>query len=126
MEKDKKKSKGYWFIDSQGTIAHAAYFDPKFTYRRQELGNFFWDEKLAYYHLQRLKVWNKLSKWSRPFSEDEPNFYIVYDPHSGEIEVLESDIYHYGALVFDSEEEAKEAILVVGDKDVKKYYLGVE
>ena len=69
----------------------------------------------------------ELRKFSRPFKEDEYNYFIQIHPSHNNI-VTESDDYcqTQGTIYFESTAIANEAIDAIGENRIKKYIFGVE
>ena len=81
----------------------------------------------AEFAVEKLKVEAELRKFSRPFKEDEYNYFIQIHPSRNNI-VTESDDYYptQGTIYFESTTIANEAIDTVGKERIKKYIFGVE
>ena len=94
---------------------------------RYRIGNIFKTEEQAEFAVEKLKVEAELRKFSRPFKEDEYNYFIQIHPSHNNI-VTESDDYYQtqGTIYFESTTIANEAIDTVGEERIKKYIFGVE
>lgn len=108
----------YWFIDAEGRVNFTEYGinDYDIDDERLSIGNVFETEEEA-----------ELRKYSRPFKEDENNFFIQTNSSHNNI-VIDADDYSQiqGVIYFESQEIAQQAIQSVGEERVKKYIFGVE
>ena len=117
----------YWRIDDNGSVDNSIYNDYYTDNHRQAIGNFFQTKQQAEFAVEKLKVEAELRKFSRPFKEDEYNYFIQIHPSHNNI-VTESDDYYQtqGTIYFESTTIANEAIDTVGEERIKKYIFGVE
>ena len=117
----------YWRIDDRGSVDNCMYNNYYTDNHRQAIGNFFKTKEQAEFALEKLKVEVELRKFSRPFKEDEYNYFIQIHPSRNNI-VTESDDYYptQGTIYFESTTIANEAIDTVGKERIKKYIFGVE
>ena len=92
-----------------------------------KIGNFFKTEEQAEFVVEKLKVEAELRKFSRPFEYGKFNHYLFLDIDG---DSFRTDFTSYcppqGAIYFESEEKAQQAIKSVGKERVKKYLFGVE
>ena len=118
---------GYWYIDDYGYILSEKWDGLDFEEFRLEIGNVFKTKEQAEFSVEKLKVEAELRKFSRPFKEDEYNYFIQIHPSHNNI-VTESDDYYQtqGTIYFESTEKAQQAIDAVGEERIKKYIFGVE
>ena len=118
---------GYWYIDDYGYILSEKWGGLDFEEFRLEIGNVFKTKEQAEFSVEKLKVEAELRKYSRPFKEDEYNYFIQIHPSHNNI-VTESDDYYQtqGTIYFESTEKAQQAIDAVGEERIKKYIFGVE
>lgn len=117
----------YWRIDDRGSVDNSLYNDYYTDKRRQAIGNFFKTKKQAEFAAEKLKVEAELRKFSRPFEYGKFNYYLFFDIDGNSII---TDFTSYcppqGAIYFESEEKAQQAIEAVGIDRIKKYIFGVE
>ena len=94
---------------------------------RMAMGNIFKTKEQAEFAVEKLKVEAELRKFSRPFKEDEYNYFIQIHQSHNNI-VTESDDFYQtqGTIYFESTTIANEAIDTVGEDRIKKYIFGVE
>ena len=117
----------YWRIDDRGSADNCMYNNYYTDNHRQAIGNFFKTKEQAEFAQEKLKVEAELRKFSRPFKEDEYNYFILFDSSYNNIVVDSDDCYQtQGTFYFDSEKIALEAIDTVGEYHIKKYIFGVE
>ena len=94
---------------------------------RMAIGNVFKTEDEAEFALEKLKVEAELRKFSRPFEYGKFNYCLLFDIDGNN---FRTDVTSYcpsqGAIYFESEEKAQEAVSTVGEERVKKYIFGVE
>ena len=94
---------------------------------RYRIGNIFKTEEQAEFAVEKLKVEAELRKYSRPFEYGKFNHYLFLDIDG---DSFRTDFTSYcppqGAIYFESEEKAQEAVSTVGKERVKKYIFGVE
>ena len=89
---------------------------------RMAIGNVFRAEEQAEFAVEKLKVEAELRKFSKPFEDDISDWYIFYDTESQRI-YTDSRMYcqTQGAIYFESEQVAQQAIELVGEERIKKY-----
>jgi len=94
---------------------------------RFKIGNIFKTEEQAEVAVEKLKVEAELRKFSRPFGNGKSNIEFYYD-HEFDGIMFNSmkSSQTQGAIYFESEEKAQQAIETVGVERVKKYIFGVE
>ena len=94
---------------------------------RYRIGNIFKTEEQAEFAVEKLKVEAELRKFSRPFEYGKFNHYLFLDIDG---DSFRTDFTSYcppqGAIYFESEEKAQEAVSTVGKERVKKYLFGME
>ena len=117
----------YWYITSDAGIGMSSW--EEFEYQKEQLsiGNIFRTREEAEFALEKLKVEAELRKFSKPFEDDISDWYIFYDTESQRI-YTDSRMYcqTQGAIYFESEQVAQQAIELVGEDRIKKYIFGVE
>ena len=118
---------GYWYIDDYGYILSEKWGGLDFEEFRLEIGNVFKTKEQAEFSVEKLKVEAELRKYSRPFEYGKFNHYLFLDIDG---DSFRTDFTSYcppqGAIYFESEEKAQEAVSTVGKERVKKYIFGVE
>ena len=117
----------YWFLSGGGTIDDSFYTDSHVDNKRLGMGNMFETRQQAQFALEKLKVEAELRKFSRPFENGKFNHYIFFYVDGNYIEVGYKNACHsQGAIYFESEDKAQQAIQSVGEERIKKYIFGVE
>ena len=117
----------YWGVNAKGKVFCDTWEGFKFEKDMLSIGNVYQTENEAVLAVEKLKVEAELRKFSRPFKEDEYNYFIQIHPSHNNI-VTESDDYYQtqGTIYFESTTIANEAIDTVGEERIKKYLFGVE
>ena len=116
----------YWFIDDEGGMSSTFYKNYYLDIYRQKIGNIFRTEEEAEFAVKKLKVEAELRKFSRPFTYHETNWYLIMDFDKEVHYSYKWDDVAQGAIYFESEEKAQQAIESVGIDRIKKYIFGVE
>ena len=117
----------YWFLSGGGTIDDSFYTDSHVDNKRMGMGNMFRTRQEAEFAVEKLKVEAELRKFSRPFEKGEYNSYIFFYIDGDYLEVgYKVSTPSQGAIYFESEEKAQQAISTVGEDRIKKYIFGVE
>ena len=117
----------YSYINTYGGV-ESDIWEGHFAERNMvKIGNFFKTEEQAEFAVEKLRVEAELRKFSRPFKEDEYNYFIQIHPSHNNI-VTDSDDYYQtqGTIYFESTAIANEAIDAIGENRIKKYIFGVE
>ena len=117
----------YWYININGDVTSGKW--EKFDIEKDmlEIDNVFGAKEQAKLAVEKLRVEAELRKFSRPFKEDEYNYFIQIHPSHNNI-VTDSDDYYQtqGTIYFESTTIANEAIDAIGENRIKKYIFGVE
>lgn len=117
----------YWYISLFGSILSEDWIGDPSEKRVLEVGNVYKTEQQARFALEKLKVEAELRKFSRPFEYGKFNYCLLFDIDGNN---FRTDVTSYcpsqGAIYFESEEKAREAIKSVGEERIKKYIFGVE
>ena len=117
----------YWRIDDRGSVDNCMYNNYYTDNHRQAIGNFFKTEEQAEFAVEKLKVEAELRKFSRPFEEDENNYYLEYRSSDKAVTTYCCQRYQtQGVIYFESSEKAQQAIESVGEERIKKYIFGEE
>lgn len=91
-----------------------------------KIGNFFKTEEEAEFEVEKLKVEAELRKFSRKFIWGGENWILSMGTNKDVFLVYEDDEMNQGAVYFEDEYKALEAIEAVGKERIKKYIFGVE
>ncbi|WP_373705881.1 hypothetical protein [Jeotgalibaca porci] len=117
----------YYYIQSSGRVDWLPWVDDDIGLRQQGLGNVFRTIEQAEFAVEKLKVETELRKFSRPFEYGKFNYHLFFDIDGNS---FRTDFTSYcppqGAIYFESEEKAQEAVSAVGIERIKKYLFGVE
>ena len=117
----------YWYINPLGFAFHDEWSGFITERHKIEIGNVFKTQEQAHFAVEKLKVEAELRKFSRPFKVDKDNTGLYYGHESGEIMFTEvKTCQMQGAIYFESEEKAQQAIESAGIDRIKKYIFGVE
>ena len=117
----------YWFIDDEGGMSSTFYKNYYLDIYRQKIGNIFRTEEEAEFAAKKLRVEAELRKFSRPFEYGKFNYYLFLNIKSDSLDTqFTSYCPPQGAIYFESEEKAQQAIEAVGAERIKKYIFGVE
>ena len=117
----------YYVLTGTGSVVPYIWTDDNVDSKAQALGNVFQTEQQAEFAVEKLKVEAELRKFSRPFKEDENNYYIeIYLPNK-KLSIDRSEFFKtQGTIYFESKKVANETIDTVGADRIKKYIFGVE
>lgn len=117
----------YWYITSDAGIDMSSW--EEFEYQKEQLsiGNIFRTREQAVLAVGKLKVEAELRKFSKPFKEDENNYYLEYRSSDKEVTTYCCQRYQtQGVIYFESSEKVQQAIEAVGEERIKKYIFGEE
>ncbi|MGP1402581.1 MAG: hypothetical protein ACTTKY_00335 [Catonella sp.] len=92
----------------------------------RDMGNAFLTREEAEFERERRKVEAVMKKYSRPFKDEEDNYYMVYDIRHNSIEFGVNFCICNGLPYFESKEIAEKVIDEIGEDRLKKYWFGVE
>jgi len=120
----------YFHINDTGDIYRTEYAPPyndnDYEYRK-DIGNIFRTRDEAYFVVEKIKVETELRKYSKPYEHGGFNYYLFFDIEN---DCLDTHFTGYcpqqGAIYFESEEKAQQAIKSVGKERIKKYIFGME
>lgn len=117
----------YWFIETLGEVLNDESWEGlSFEIDMLEIGNVFRTKEQAEFALEKLKVEAELRKFSRPFYWGGENWILSMGTNKDIFLVYEDDEMNQGAVYFEGEYKAVEAIEKVGKERIKKYIFGVE
>ena len=117
----------YWGVNAKGKVFCDTWEGFKFEKDMLSIGNVYQTENEAVLAVEKLKVEAELRKLSRPFEIYGTNYYLYFAKDDGFIGIacLTTSLAQ-GAIYFESEEKAQEAVSAVGKERIKKYLFGVE
>lgn len=117
----------YWLINTAGETNWVRWHGAEIENKRLSFGNVFKTKEEADFALEKLKVEAELRKFSKPFEYGKFNYSLIFDIDGDN---FRTDFTGYcppqGAIYFESEEKAQQAVSTVGVERVKKYIFGVE
>ena len=117
----------YHYIEASGRIEWFQWDESGFDLRAQEIGNIFKTKEQAEFAVEKLKVEAELRKFSRPFKEDDNNYFIEIDLEDKLLSLDSSKYFQtQGTINFETTNAALLAIDTVGADRIKKYIFGVE
>ena len=117
----------YWYVDNDAEVMTKVWRSDVYEKGRTSIGNVFRTEGQAEFVAEKLIVEAELRKHSRPFKEDENNYFIQINSSHNNIVVDSDDCYQtQGTIYFESKFEAHDVIQTVGRERIKKYLFGVE
>ena len=117
----------YYNIESNGRVDWFKWGEGDYDLEAQGIGNIFRTEEQAEFAAEKLKVEAELRKFSKPFVDDNDNYFIEINSYYKYLAVHSNDSYRtQGTIYFESIEIANEAIDAIGADRIKKYIFGVE
>ena len=117
----------YWGVNAKGKVFCDTWEGFKFEKDMLSIGNVYQTENEAVLAVEKLKVEEELRKFSRPFEYGKFNYYLFLNIKSDSLDTqFTSYCPPQGAIYFESEEKAQQAIEAVGAERIKKYIFGVE
>ena len=116
----------YWFVDVRGGICNKRWENDLLDGDFFVSGNVFKTREEALFEIERRKVLHELRMMGRPFKSGEENWRFQLDGRNG-LEVKYDLFYRvpYVDCYFDTKNEAREAVLKIGEHRIKKYLFGV-
>ena len=123
---DVKEGDECFFITAIGNVFSRKWDGSYCALRNMEIGNVFLAKEEALVDLERRKVEVEMLCLGgrRTFKKGENNWFIYYN--DGLNVTVFNDSISQGAIYFDSEDEAHNAIKTIGEDRIKKYIFGVE
>lgn len=135
LEGIKDRPKSIWDLDIAGGKEYYAlwtdghinvdYFTSCLDERKREINNAFLTLEEAELERERRKIEAIMRKYSRPFKDEEDNWYIEYSHYSKHIGIDALYEYDCGIIYFESEEIARDVINKIGEDRLKKYWFRV-
>ena len=117
----------FCFINTFGKPVESTWGESITNRQLIEIGNMFRTKDEAEFAVEKLKVEAELRKFSRPFEEDENNYYLEYRSSNKAVTTYCCQQYQtQGVIYFESSKKAQQAIEAVGEERIKKYLFGVE
>ena len=117
----------YWYVDSDTDVLDVAWYGGEYDQGRLSINNVFKTKDQAEFAVEKLKVEAELRKFSRTFEYGKFNYFLLFDIDGNN---FRTDVTSYcppqGAIYFESEEKAQQAVSTVGEERIKKYLFGVE
>ena len=117
----------YYYIQASGRVDSVYWGEDDTDFQIRGMGNTFRTKEEAEFSVEKLKVEAELRKFSRPFEYGKFNYHLLFDIDGNN---FRTDVTSYcpsqGAIYFESEEKAQEAVSTVGEERIKKYIFGVE
>ena len=122
-----QKYDNYWYVDDDTEILSMNWYNSEYDQGRLSIGNVFRTEQEAQFAVEKLKVEAELRKFSRPFEYGKFNYYLFFVIDGDNLKIdFTSYCQPQGAIYFESEEKAQQAVSTVGEDRIKKYIFGVE
>lgn len=122
-----KDRKEYYRIEASGFIEDSC-FNAIYDKYVREAGNAFLTREEAEFEVERRKVEAIMKKYSRPFRDEEQNWYLYYSHNNitdtGVVYDAEYEI-NVGIPYFKTKEIALKAMKEIGHGRLKKYWFGV-
>lgn len=117
----------YYYIQASGRVDNTYWSEEVTDFQKKWLGNVFRTKEQAECAVEKMKVEAELRKFSKPFEYGKFNYSLIFDIDGDN---FRTDFTGYcppqGAIYFESEEKAQQAVSTVGVERVKKYIFGVE
>jgi len=134
LEEQAKKEDGfpqkddtYWYINSYGVVSDETWENHLTDTDMFKIGNVFKTEEQAEFAAEKLRVETELRKFSRPFDEDDNNYFIELSMFDKTLTIDDDECWQIqGTIYFESTKIANEAIDTIGAERIKKYIFGVE
>lgn len=121
----REDGKEYYILWTDGHI-DTDFFTSCLDETKRNIGNAFLTKEEAEFELERRKIETIMRKYSRPFKDEEDNWYIEYSHYSKHIGIDALYEYDCGIIYFESEEIARDVINKIGEDRLKKYWFRVK
>jgi len=118
----------YFYINEFGNVYNTTWLHSAADLARREFGNCFLTKEEAEFEVERRKIEEILLKHGgrREYKFDNKNWFFSIN-HIKALDILWGDFRSYqGAIYFDTEELAKQALAEAGKDNIKKYIFGVD
>ena len=125
-QKFPQKYDDYWYVADDTEVLRQSWYNSEYDEGRLSIDNIFKTEEQAEFVVEKLKVEAELRKFSRPFLCGKFNYYLFFNIESDSLDTqFTSYCPPQGAIYFESEEKAQQAIKSAGEDRIKKYIFGV-
>lgn len=115
----------YWFVNTVGGTSLAEWEHDDFDKDVYDIGNTYRTQEEAEFVVEKIRTEAELRKFSNPFEWGGNNYHILSDMNDSSLTIGNMGFYRsQGAIYFESEEKAEEAIRMVGEKRIEKYIFG--
>ena len=115
----------YWFVNTVGGTSLAEWEHDDFDKDVYDIGNTYRTKEEAEFVVEKIRTEAELRKFSKPFEWGGNNYHILSDMNDSSLTIGNMGFYRsQGAIYFESEEKAQEAIRMVGEKRIEKYIFG--
>lgn len=121
-----RDGENYWYVDNDGVVMEMEWQGNEYDQGRLSIDNVFQTKEQAEFAVEKLKVEAELRKFSRPFHWGGENWILSMGTNKDIFLVYEDDEMNQGAVYFEDEYKALEAIEAVGKERIRKYIFGVE
>ena len=115
----------YWYVDGDAEVMLSVWYGDDYDKGRLSIDNVLKTKGQADFAAKKLRVEAELRKYGRPFMWGTGNTAMLFDGDNIKFDTRLSHVFQ-GAIYFESENKAKEAIKSVGEERIKKYLFGVE
>lgn len=119
-----RNKKQYYLLSSNGVIVEYP-FENKNDEDARDMGSAFLTEEEAEFERERRRIETVMRRYSRPFKDEEDNWYIEYSHASKHVGIDALYEYDCGIVYFESEEIAQKVIDEIGEDKLKKYWFRV-
>lgn len=115
----------YWFMNGDGRVESSDWGWDVFEEGAYDIGNTYRTKEEAEFAVEKIRTEADLRGFSKPFERRGNNYYILSDVYGNDLTIGNMGFYRcQGTIYFESEEEAEEAIRLVGKKRIEKYIFG--
>lgn len=116
----------YYFIGSEGELFEDKNEGVDVDVDRFKIGNCFRTEAEAEFAIERLKVLHELNKFAGTKNAGNISYSLIFSTKNKIVDTIKQTDCITSAIWFDTIEDAKTAIKVVGEDRIKKYYFMME
>ena len=125
-----EKGDEYWYLNGHGSPLRSIWGDNFQDVERYAISNYYQTKEECKFIKEKLKVIAELKEYAEPKNRawgwGNIHYFLYYDCTMKEVDISCGQIFKRSEIYFESEKKAKQAIDVVGEDRIKKYYLGVE